>query len=345
MYDFLTKGGDCEDYASAKYFMLRGLGFPAEDMRIVITYERKLRGYHAVLAIQRKKYACWRCPIACGGETVVEQGPYVSRTHKPEYETLGTFGAMCLNDNLASINRCNEICNRNALDTISTACTVAFAIECYENGLITDEDTGGIQLTWGNAAARTQTIPNLLDEMDASCVGQAVVLPIAFGLPFGDTLTEGERIQFAGVPSFAPELLRSVVPLDPMRAKHLGRALTQLAEEGVARVFRTRLGSNWIVGVLGALQFDVMADRIRTEYDVGVRFSPVELHTARWLEADDPRVLKKFIDKNPASIADDHDGTPVFLARNAWHLNKAAEDWSEIRLLKTLESAPETAAA
>jgi peptide chain release factor 3 len=175
--------------------------------------------------------------------------------------------------------------------------------------------------------------------------GDIIGIPNHGNLRIGDTLTEGEKIQFAGVPSFAPELLRSVMPLDPMRAKHLGRALTQLAEEGVARVFRTRLGSNWIVGVLGALQFDVMADRIRTEYDVGVRFSPVELHTARWLEADDPRMLKKFIDKNPASIADDHDGTPVFLARNAWHLNKAAEDWSEIRLLKTLESAPETAAA
>jgi peptide chain release factor 3 len=110
-------------------------------------------------------------------------------------------------------------------------------------------------------------------------------------------------------------------------------------------VFRTRLGSNWIVGVLGSLQFDVMADRIRTEYDVRVRFSPVALHTARWLEADDPQMLKKFIDKNPTAIADDHDGTPVFLARNAWHLDNAAEEWPDIRLLKTLESAPESAAA
>jgi peptide chain release factor 3 len=95
---------------------------------------------------------------------------------------------------------------------------------------------------------------------------------------------------------------------------------------------------------MGSLQFDVMADRIRTEYNVPVRFSPVDLHTARWLEADDPHMLKKFIDKNPAAIADDHDGTPVFLARNAWHLDKTAEEWSDIRLLKTLESAPETAA-
>ena len=175
--------------------------------------------------------------------------------------------------------------------------------------------------------------------------GDIIGIPNHGNLRIGDTLTEGEKIQFSGVPSFAPELLRSVVPLDPMRAKHLGRALTQLAEEGVARVFRTRLGSTWIVGVLGPLQFDVMADRIRTEYDVAVRFSPVELYTARWLMADDPHMLKKFIDKNPAAIADDHDGTPVFLARNAWHLDKTAEEWSGIRLLKTLESGPYMAAA
>jgi peptide chain release factor 3 len=121
--------------------------------------------------------------------------------------------------------------------------------------------------------------------------------------------------------------------------------LTQLAEEGVARTFRTRLGSNWIVGVLGSLQFEVMADRIRTEYDVPVRFSPIALYTARWLETDDAYMLKKFTDKNRTAIADDHDGTPVFLARNAWHLENAAKEWPDIRFLKTLESAPETVAA
>jgi aldehyde:ferredoxin oxidoreductase len=107
----------------------------------------------AVLATQRKKYACWRCPIGCGGETVVEEGQFASHTHKPEYETLGAFGTMCFNDDLASINLCNEICNHAGLDTISAACTVAFAIECYENGIITDDDTGGIPLGWGNAEA------------------------------------------------------------------------------------------------------------------------------------------------------------------------------------------------
>ena len=175
--------------------------------------------------------------------------------------------------------------------------------------------------------------------------GDIIGIPNHGNLRIGDTLTEGEQIQFAGVPSFAPELLMAVNAVDPMRVKHLGRALNQLAEEGVARVFRTRLGSEWIVGVLGALQFEVMADRIRTEYDVPVRFSPVALYTARWLEADDSRALKKFVDKNRTAIADDHDGTPVFLARNAWHLENAAKESPDIRFLKTLESTPETAAA
>ncbi len=175
--------------------------------------------------------------------------------------------------------------------------------------------------------------------------GDIIGIPNHGNLRIGDTLTEGENIHFAGVPSFAPELLQSVYPVDPMRAKHLGRALTQLAEEGVARTFRTRLGSNWIVGVLGALQFEVMADRIRTEYNVPVRFSPVALYTARWLETDDAFTLKKFTDKNRTAIADDHDGTPVFLARNAWHLENAVKEWPDIRFLKTLESAPETVAA
>ena len=117
----------------------------------------------AVMAIQKRKYACWRCPIGCGGETAVEDGPTTSDTHKPEYETLGAFGAMSLNDDLASINKCSEICNRQGMDTISVACTIAFAIECYENGLITDEDTGGIQLKWGNGDAIVKTTQAIAD--------------------------------------------------------------------------------------------------------------------------------------------------------------------------------------
>jgi peptide chain release factor 3 len=167
--------------------------------------------------------------------------------------------------------------------------------------------------------------------------GDIIGIPNHGNLRIGDTLTQGERIQFAGIPIFAPELLQSVRPEDPMRAKHLGRALKQMAEEGAARVFKPRSGADWIVGVVGSLQFDVLADRIRTEYEVPVFFEVTSLYTARWVEADDNLTLKRFIDDNSAAIAEDHDRSPVFLARNAWHLDKAAEEWPDIRFLKTKE--------
>ena len=76
---------------------------------------------------------------------------------------------------------------------------------------------------------------------------------------------------------------------------------------------------------------------MRTEYDVAVRFEPSELYTARWVEGDDHATVKKFCDENRTALADDHDGSPVFLARNAWHLNKTEEDWPELRFMKTKE--------
>ena len=167
--------------------------------------------------------------------------------------------------------------------------------------------------------------------------GDIIGIPNHGNLRIGDALTEGEGLHFTGIPSFAPELLQVARPEDPMRAKHLGRALQQLAEEGAASVFKPRIGSDWIVGVVGGLQFEVMADRIRTEYDVPVHFEATSLYTARWIDADNPAKVKEFIDKNSASIAADHDKSPVFLARNAWHIGKAEEDWPDIRFQKTKE--------
>jgi len=108
----------------------------------------------SVIRHQKRKLTCRGCPIACNGLLDVKSGPYAAKdAEKPEYETLGAFGAMCLNDNLESIVLANDICNRYGLDTISVGCTVAFAMECYEKGLITKSDTNGIDLTWGNHEA------------------------------------------------------------------------------------------------------------------------------------------------------------------------------------------------
>lgn len=108
-----------------------------------------------VINLQERKYGCYRCPISCGGHMKGGVGEYRYRAgaHKPEYETLGAFGGLCLNDHLESIVMANEICNRYGLDTISTGATIAFAMECYEKGIINQKDTDGIDLTWGNHQA------------------------------------------------------------------------------------------------------------------------------------------------------------------------------------------------
>ena len=151
--------------------------------------------------------------------------------------------------------------------------------------------------------------------------GDIIGIPNHGQLRIGDTLTEGEKIHFTGIPSFAPELLKSVRALDPLKSKHLGAALQQIAEEGGASVFKPVVGSEWIVGVVGALQFEVMADRIRSEFNLPVAFEQTQYYTARWVDSEDKQKLKKFIDANQGSLANDHDGADVFLARNAWHLS------------------------
>ncbi|MFN3701229.1 MAG: peptide chain release factor 3 [Alphaproteobacteria bacterium] len=165
--------------------------------------------------------------------------------------------------------------------------------------------------------------------------GDIIGIPNYGGLRIGDAYTEGEDLYFSDIPSFAPELMQRVRSDDPLKAKHLGKALEQLAEEGAARVFKPSFGSDWIVGVVGSLQFDVLADRIRTEYDIPVKFESTSLYTARWLSCDDALKLKKFVDANNSSIARDHDDDPVFLARNAWHLEDATSKNPDIRFTAT----------
>jgi peptide chain release factor 3 len=173
--------------------------------------------------------------------------------------------------------------------------------------------------------------------MDEAWPGDIIGIPNHGNLRIGDTLTEAEELHFPQIPVFAPEILRLARPIDPMRAKHLNRALEQLAEEGVATVFQTPLRLNRIVGVVGALQFDVLADRIRTEYDIPVQFESIPFFSARWILADSAAALRRFTSENEECIAVDHTGVPVFLARSAWHLEHTSEVWPEIRFLSRFE--------
>ncbi len=123
----------------------------------------KIADGDTVIQYQEKKYGCANCPIACGGIFKVSGGRYpVGEVHKPEYETIGAFGTMCMNDDLTSIIKLNDMCNRSGLDTISAGTVIAFAMECYENGIISKVDTDGIDLTWGNAEAMVAMIDKII---------------------------------------------------------------------------------------------------------------------------------------------------------------------------------------
>ncbi len=167
--------------------------------------------------------------------------------------------------------------------------------------------------------------------------GDIIGIPNHGSLRIGDTLTEGEEIRVGGIPSFAPEILRRVHLDDPMKSKHLRHALEQLAEEGVTRVFKPASGGDWIIGVVGALQLDVLTARLQAEYGLATRLDGAPCQMARWLDADDPAEIERFRARNPSANAEDHDGVPVFLARNAWDLRTTIEEWPEIHFKETRE--------
>lgn len=167
--------------------------------------------------------------------------------------------------------------------------------------------------------------------LDDAWAGDIIGIPNHGQLRLGDALTEGEDLRFTGLPAFAPELLQSVRAGDPMKAKHLDKALMQFAEEGAAKVFKPQIGSAPIVGVVGQLQFEVLASRIEQEYGLPVRFEPTQFTSARWVHG--PReAVEKFAAANKGHMAQDHDGDPVYMTRLQWDLDRVARDWPEIRL-------------
>lgn len=160
---------------------------------------------------------------------------------------------------------------------------------------------------------------------DEAFAGDVVGIPNHGTLRIGDTLTEGEDFNFVGVPSFAPEIVRRVRLTDAMKAKKLKEALQQMSEEGVVQVFRPRDGAPALVGVVGALQLDVLKARLEAEYSLPVEFEVSEFQLARWVSSEDRRKLDAFLAANTSSIADDVDGDPVYLARNEFYLGYTRE--------------------
>jgi len=173
--------------------------------------------------------------------------------------------------------------------------------------------------------------------VDEAWPGDIIGIPNHGTIRVGDTLTESEDLRFTGIPNFAPEILQRVRLDDPMKSKQLRRALESFAEEGVTQVFKPRLGANWIVGVVGRLQLEVLASRIDNEYGIKVGFEAAPYETARWVGAPDAAELKRFEEANHAAMAEDRDGAPIFLARNSWELRYAQKQWPNIVFAATRE--------
>jgi peptide chain release factor 3 len=166
--------------------------------------------------------------------------------------------------------------------------------------------------------------------------GDVIGIPNHGILRVGDSLSESGALRFAGLPNFAPEILRRVRAIDPLKAKHLKKALEGLAEEGVTQLFRPIVGSDFVVGAVGQLQLEVMADRLSGEYALDVAFEAAPYAEARWLSAAEP-ALEDFASRHRSSMARDIDGSPVFLAKSAWEMGYVAERFPDIAFEHTRE--------
>ena len=182
---------------------------------------------------------------------------------------------------------------------------------------------------------RPNTVVSFLSQrrelLDEAFAGDIIGIPNHGVLQLGDTLTEGEALQYTGLPFFAPEMFRSVEVADPLRSKQLKAGLTQLGEEGAIQVFRPGAGSVLLLGAVGQLQFEVVAHRLEHEYGCKARIGPSRFQIARWVTADDPKELSRFIDANAHRVAYDAVDAPTLLVEYAPELRAIEGNWPKIR--------------
>ena len=166
--------------------------------------------------------------------------------------------------------------------------------------------------------------------------GDIIGIPNHGTLRVGDTLTDGAAVTITGLPNFAPEILRRVVLKDPTKTKQLRKALDDLAEEGITQVFHPEISGQWIVGVVGQLQLEVLISRLEAEYKVDAALENSPWDTARWITAGDED-LKAFASFHRAGLATDRDGAPVFLAKDQWELNYVEDRYKALKFSATKE--------
>lgn len=192
-----------------------------------------------------------------------------------------------------------------------------------------------LKVTRSGKELRPNTVVSFLSQrrelLEEAFAGDIIGIPNHGVLQLGDTLTEGEALQFTGLPFFAPEMFRSVEVADPLKTKQLRAGLTQLGEEGAIQVFRPVAGSVLLLGAVGQLQFEVVAHRLEHEYGCKARILPARYNVARWVTCDDAKELQRFIDGNSHRVALDAVDAPCVLLEYAGELRAMQENWPKIR--------------
>ena len=192
----------------------------------------------------------------------------------------------------------------------------------------------GKDVTFSNA---TIFMANACETVAEAYPGDIIGIHNHGTIKIGDTFTEKEPLKFCGIPNFAPEFFRKVILKNPMKAKHLQKGLTHLAEEGVVQVFRPVVGNDYILGAVGLLQFDITMARLKSEYGVDAVYEPIDYHVARWVESDDPKKMADFEKNNRSNIAVDAEGTRAYLTTSEWQLDYCIKEWPGIEFYKTRE--------
>jgi peptide chain release factor 3 len=153
----------------------------------------------------------------------------------------------------------------------------------------------------------------------------------------GDTITEGEKLNFKGIPSFSPEIMKEVINLDPFKTKQLEKGVRQLTDEGVAQLFLQNQGNKKIIGTVGELQYDVIKFRLEHEYGAKCNFSPLPFSRACWITTDNKKELDEFLARKSGAVATDKENNLVFFADSDWAIRTAKETFPSIKFHKTSE--------
>lgn len=177
------------------------------------------------------------------------------------------------------------------------------------------------------------------EQVEEAYAGDIIGLPNHGNMQIGDSFSEGEELQFKGIPYFAPEIFRSVRILNPLKTKQLQKGLQQLGEEGAVQVFKPVLGSDLILGAVGVLQFEVVASRLKNEYGVDAVFDGTSISTARWVSSEDKKILGDFEKALAHQVAYDAAGNMTYLATSGVNLRLTQERWPKVSFHATREHA------